>query len=228
MADLYVTEEPALPITATGQAPTTMPATYDLRKILSFLSIVGVVVVISALGAFVISSSADKTYAAEAQIVVTAGLGVDPNGDVLTAPRIGQTYATLAMTRPVLLEVSKQAKLPYDPIELARHIRVSADPVSPFISISATDGSPTRAEQMANALADILVEKATIAPTPDDGEQAILEIVERAIVPDEPSGPRVLLNTVLAATAALVLALAGVALVAYLGGDRLYRPETTE
>lgn len=205
-----------------------MKSNYDIRNILAQLFLVAVAVAVSAAGAFAISSIADKTYTAEAQVVVTAGLGTSTtgNGDILTAPRIGQTYATLALTRPVLLEVIRRAELPYDPEELSRHLRVSADPASPFISIAATDGSPTRAEETANALADILIEKATVPPTATDAGQEILAIVERAIVPEDPSGPRVLFNTVLAAATAFVLALTIVASIAYLGGERPARQIT--
>jgi capsular polysaccharide biosynthesis protein len=199
------------------------------RAIRGYLLFILIVVTISAGLTFALSSLSKKTYAAEAQVVVNAGLGMETtgNGDVLTAPRIAQTYATLAMSRPVLLEVISRAELSYDATELATHLKVSADPASPFISIVVSDDSPTRVELTANALADILVERASTpavpatpaTPTtpaiPATPRQDILAIIERAIVPTDPSGPRVMLNTALAAAAAFVLALAVVAGVVY-------------
>lgn len=195
-----------------------------LREAWKYVLLVILASVGSAALAFVISSVANSVYTAEAQVVVTVGLGTGAtgigSGDVLTAPRIGQTYATLALTRPVLLDVINRAKLPYNSAELARHLRVSADPISPFILITATDESPIRAETTANALADILIERATVPLTPNAPKQEVLAIIERAVVPEDPSGPRVLFNTVLAGATAFVLALTIVTLVAYVGGVR--------
>lgn len=199
-----------------------MNSKHDVRTIVSLSLLVGMAVLISAGVAYTVTSLAEDTYTAEAQVVVSAGLGTTTNGDVLTAPRIGQTYAALAMTRPILLQVIARADVPYDPVELARHVRVSADPVSPFIVINATDTIPSRAQQTANALADILIERATVSDA-GAAEQPILEIVERAVVPQEPSGPRVLFNTAMAAATALVLGIVIVALFVYLGGERTAR-----
>jgi capsular polysaccharide biosynthesis protein len=172
--------------------------------------------------AFGISSLAPKFYTAQAMLVVSAGLGTDPtaNGDVLTAPRIAQTYASLATTRSMLNEVIASAHLTTDATSLARLIKVSVDPASPFIAISVTDPDPARAQLTANALADVLVNTATVAATVDRPKLQILEIVERAIAPDEPSGPRVLFNSVLAGATAFVLTIVVLAGLAYYRGIR--------
>ena len=216
MATTGVTYEP-------GPA-TVMRSRQPNRNILGYLLFIAIAVTISAGLTFVISNTAKRVYTAEAQLVVIAGLGMDTtgNGDVLTAPRIAQTYATLALTRPILLQVISQADLPYDATELATRLKITADPTSPFITIAATDESPTRAESTANALADILVAKASTpaAPAtpagPATAKQDILQVVERAVIPKDPSGPRVMLNTALAAAAALILSLTAVAVVLYM------------
>ena len=189
--DRPIYSEPILPPKSSPGSRILFPmeSTYDLRKVWASSFLIAPWSQALAEAAFVISSLADKTYTAEAQVVVTAGLGTDArNGDVLTAPRIGQTYATLAMTRPVLLEVIRRADLPYDRRTRAARARLGR-PGSPFIVIAATDRNPNRAEQTANALAHVLVERATVLTTPGSAEVTILEIVERAVVPDEPSGP---------------------------------------
>jgi capsular polysaccharide biosynthesis protein len=202
---------------------------YDTRGLRRQLLVVPVVVFLAAIAAFGITSVAQKVYTAEAMLVVSAGLGTDTagNADVLTAPRIAQTYASLATTRSVLSKVITAASLTTDPAELNRLLRVSADPASPFIAISVTDPDPARAEVTANALADILVTEATIPASSSGPEQPILEVVERAIVPDAPSGPRVLFNTLLAAATALVLAVVGIATAAYYRGLRVVKPART-
>lgn len=195
-----------------------MTSNQSMRRVLGYFLLVVFAVVLSAAGAFTITSMSKKVYTAEAQLVVTSGLGMTTtgSGDVLTAPRLAQTYATLALTRPVLLEVISRAQLPYDPTELARHLRLTAEPASPFIVIAATDENPGRAAKAASAVAEVLVEQATALSPGGPVEPKLLAIVERAIVPQEPSGPRVLLSTVLAAGVAFILALTIVALFAYL------------
>ena len=110
-----------------------MESNYDLGKGLRVLAIIAFVVFWAAAAAFVISNMSNKTYTATAQLVVAAGLGTDPTGtgDVLNAPRIGATYAELATTRPVLLDVIKRASLPYDPVELARLLKRLCRPIEP-------------------------------------------------------------------------------------------------
>jgi capsular polysaccharide biosynthesis protein len=204
-----------------------MRSNTEIRRILDSLLAVALAVAVTAAAVFLISSMAEKVYTAESQIVVVAGLGADPsgNGDVLTAPRIAQTYASLGMTRPVLNGVIDEVDLPFDAVELQRTLRISTDPTSPFIVIAASDNDPVRAAATADAMANTLVERATVPPTTETPAVQILEIVEHAVVPVEPSGPRVLFNTMLGAATAFVLGLAAVAVVAYL--RRVQPPEGT-
>jgi len=192
-----------------------------LREVWRYLVFIIVVVVASSAIAFAISSVQQKTYTAQSKLVVTAGLGTAATGggDVLTAPRIGQTYAVLATTRPILLEVIARANLPYDTTQLLTHLTVTSDIDTPFMTVTMVDPDRSRAAETANVLADVLVEKATIAATTAAPAQVLLANVERAAVPDNPTGPRVLFNTLMAAGAALLLALVIVAFVAYLGND---------
>ena len=55
-------------------------------------------------------------------------------------------------------------------------------------------------------------------------EQELLAIVERAIVPTEPSGPRVLFTTILSGVAAGIVALLLISAFAYLRGGPTDRP----
>ena len=212
---------------ARGPAPVTIER-YDLRRLFRDLRIVPLAVVIAAVVVFAISSASQKLYTAEAQLVVSSGLGTDPaNSDVLTAPRIAQTYATLATTRAVLADAIAAAGVQVSPADLLRNVRVSADPSSPFIVIDVTDPQADRAAAIANALADVLIRRATVPATAEAPKTEVLISVEEAIVPDQPSAPRVIFNTVLAGATAFVLTLALVATVAYVRGDREERKATT-
>jgi capsular polysaccharide biosynthesis protein len=197
-----------------------------LRQVWQYLLLIVVIVAVASVLVFLISSSSTRVYTAEARLVVTAGLGADGTGtdNVLAAPRVGQTYAVMATTRPVLLNVIREAGLPYDPAELARRLTVTADLDMPFLEISMTDESPTRASTTVNALADVLVEMATVPPSADAAGRGLLSVVQRAAVPDEPSGPRVLFSTALGATTALVAGLVILAVVAYVRRDPTLPP----
>ena len=172
--------------------------------------------------AYFISSRGASVYTAEARLVVTAGLGMDANGtdSILSAPVLGQTYAVLATTRPVLLDVIQQTQLPYDAVELASRLSVIANLDTPFLTVSMTDEVPERAALVANALAQILVERATVPPHGIGAEavpgQRLLETAELATVPHDRSGPRVVYDTTLAGAAALIAGLVLVAGIAYL------------
>ena len=197
-----------------------------LREVWRYLLVILLGVAASAALAFLISNTSERVYSAEARVVVTAALGSNGGGadNVLAAPSIGETYAVLATTRPVLLDVIERADLPYDPSELLLRLSVTANPDTPFVNIEMSDPSPATAARTANAVADILVE---LASTPAAGEvagQDLLSIVERAVVPNDPSGPRVLFNTVLAAAAALVAGLVALSVGAYLRDDPAVRP----
>ncbi|MEW6224338.1 MAG: Wzz/FepE/Etk N-terminal domain-containing protein [Chloroflexota bacterium] len=193
-------------------------------------SILAVVVLtaVAATAAFGITSAAPKVYTAETQLVVTAGLGLDVTGDVITAPRLAQTYGTLALTRPVLQRVISDLELPYSPEDLGLQVQVATDASSPFIIIAVTNESAVRAEETANALGDILVELSTVEGAAGEPDEAILAIVERAATPLEPSGPRVLFNTIIAAAVTLVLAVAAVAAIAYARSEPGYPQESAE
>jgi capsular polysaccharide biosynthesis protein len=179
--------------------------------------------------AFVTTSAAEKLYTADARIVVASALGTDGGGadDGVVAPLMGQTYAVLAMTRPALVEVIERADLPYDATELKLRLQVTSAPESPFLDVSVTDQDPTRAAATANAVADHLVEMASQASTDVTPARTLLVVVERAAVPIDPSSPRVLVLTIIAAGAAFVLGLAVLSLAIYLAGDRSVRGTVT-
>lgn len=197
-----------------------MTLTERLVKFMEGAVVVLGLVALVAVATFLVTSAATKVYTAEARLVVIAGLGLEQNADVLTAPRIAQTYGTLALTAPVLSEVIRVLDLDEDPEQLRERVRVTADPTTPFITIAATDENAAHAQWIANAINDILVDRATIPAAGTTPEAPVLATVERATMPSEPSGPRVLFNTVLAAAVTFVLAATTIAMIAYLRGGK--------
>ncbi len=171
---------------------------------------------------FTVSSALPRSYAAEARLVVEAGLGLAGSGtdDVLAAPRVGQTYAVLATTRPVLLDVIERAGLAYDPLELQEHISITASLDTPIITITMTDPDPTVAAAAANAMAEALVDKAAVPSGEGVTPTSLLRMVESAALPTDSATPRPLLNALLIAMAVLVALLTLLAMVVYLREGR--------
>lgn len=197
-----------------------------LREVWQYLLLIVLGVAAAAALGFLVSNTGERVYTAEARIVVTAALGSDGGAadDVLAAPSIGQTYAVLATTRPVLLDVIERADLAYEPSELLLRLIVTATPDTPFVVIEMSDPSPATAARTANAAADALVELASTPVTGGAAARDLLSIVERASIPNDPSGPRVLFNTILAAATALIAGLAALSVGAYLRDDAAARP----
>ena len=171
---------------------------------------------------FAVSIALPRTYDAEARLVVEAGLGLGGAGtdDMLAAPRVGQTYAALATTRPVLLDVIEQADLRYDLVELQQHLTVTASLDTPIVTITMTDSSPTVAAAAANAMAAALVELATDRSVAGAPPVQILRLVEAATPPTESATPRPLFNSVLSGSAVLVALLLLLAMIVYLREGR--------
>lgn len=198
-----------------------MELRYYLREIWAYKFAILAAVVVTAVVVFAVTNSFERTYTAAAQLVVTAGLGSDGSDtdDVINAPRLGQTYAVLATTRPILQDVIELADLSYSPSELAANISVTADLDTPFMTIAVVDADPAAAAAAANAMADVLVELATLEALGETPEIQLLRVVEQASVPDDPSAPRVMFSTALSAAAALAACLLALALVVYIRAD---------
>ena len=190
-----------------------------LREVRAHIRLILISIVVTPALVYGVSNSLPRTYEATARLVVNAGLGHLGAGsdDVLAAPKLGQTYAILATTRPVLQQVIDDAKLPYDPIALSKNISVESELESPFLTIVMTDPDADIAAKAANAMSQALVKLATdqSGPTPLE----LLSIVEPASVPDDPIAPRPLFNTLLAGAAVLVLTLLLLAVAVYLRDD---------
>lgn len=167
---------------------------------------------------YTVSTTLPRSYVAEARLVVEAGLGLagSSTDDMVVAPLIGQTYAVMATTRPLLLDVIDRAGLADDPVELLRHLTVEASLNTPILTITMSDSDPAVAAAGANAMADALVETATDRSVAGAPATHLLRLVEPATPPTDYSAPRVLLNTLLSASAMLVALLLLLATIVYL------------
>jgi tyrosine-protein kinase len=135
----------------------------DLRRLTalfrSWLPIMVVAVALAGGAGYVASSLQAKVYEAQSTLIVGQALSA-PNPDytqLLVAQNLSATYATIAHTSPMLQKVIDDLKLNVTPQDLSGRIRVTAPPDSTTLMITAQDGDPARAADIANSLSEVLI-----------------------------------------------------------------------
>jgi tyrosine-protein kinase len=115
--------------------------------------------VLAAGAAYAISNIQQKTYQAQATLIVGQSLtSSSPDyTQLLTSQELATTYASVATKRPILEGVISQLGLDMTPDDLLRQVSADALPGSTLLTISATDSDPGQAAAIANAAADGLV-----------------------------------------------------------------------
>lgn len=152
--------------------------------------------------AFVVSQQQPRQYTAEA-IVLVGSLTQTDLQQQLAYQQLAQTYATVALTTPVLDRVRSTLDLEDDVDDVRTRLVVSTDPDGALVVTKATAADPAGAASLANAVAAEVVGFAG----PVAGTTLRAEVIQPAVEPSEPSSPNVLLNTVIAAAIGLVIGL---------------------
>jgi len=131
----------------------------QLRIIWSRLPLLAVAVVVATVASYVFSSLQPKTYQADATLIVGQALSaVNPDyNQLLVSQTLSATYATVATTRPVMTRVIAELGLRDTPDQLARRVSAISNTDGALLTISARDGDPKRAADLANAVAEELV-----------------------------------------------------------------------
>jgi capsular polysaccharide biosynthesis protein len=114
------------------------------------------------------------------------------------------TFQELALTQPVLAAAA--ATTGRAPDQLQTRLEVRAIPRTPLLQISFADRNPEQAMRVANSVATALIQVVDELEWMP-GRQ--LAVIEAATLPQTPASPRILLNTLIAALAGALAALAG-------------------
>ena len=132
----------------------------QLGLVRKWLPLLVVSVVLSALAAFGLSSIQQRIYEAKATLIVGQALQVlNPDVNQLNvSQRLSTTYATIATKRPALQAVIEQLHLDQTPEQLVKHVFADAPTDSTLLTITADDPDPGRARDIANTLANLLIE----------------------------------------------------------------------
>lgn len=112
-------------------------------------------------------------------------------------------YKVLITGRNVTEEVISQLGLDCDDEDLAKKITVTSPEGTQFVQINVTDTDPRRAADIANAVREV----ASVQIKELMDIEAV-NLVYEAKVPEDPSGPNTMRNTVLAAGIGLILTMA--------------------
>lgn len=152
------------------------------------------VIVALGLGAALIAVS-DETYSTTAELFVAPGTSPGTTelvqGSSFYQDRV-KTYALIVDSATVLDPVIEQLGLDENEESLAGQVSASAPVETVLLRITVTDGSPERAAEIANAVAERFVAVAPELESVDGtGEDAVVRvtIVQPARVPSEPIAP---------------------------------------
>jgi succinoglycan biosynthesis transport protein ExoP len=154
---------------------------------------------------YVISESLTPIYRSTATLLVnqTQTPGTIAYNDVLTSERLTQTYAQLIDQRPVVQAVIDELDLPYSREQLSGMMSVRAVTDTQLLKLSVENADPLLASDIANTAASVFIDQNTANKLSRPGD---VSIVEAATEPSSPIKPNVMLNTLLAAAAGLLIA----------------------
>lgn len=163
-------------------------------------------------------------YTAESKIymVSAASDSIVDLTDLNLGTSLSSDYEEVLKSRPIFEDVIEDLDLEYDYDELMDMVEISTVQDTRILQVSAESPDPEEAMDIANALADQAVEK-----LPDLMDTSKPNIVEQAIVPDEPSSPSYALNIMLGALAATLAAL-GILTMRFVMDDTLKTAEDVE
>ena len=117
------------------------------------------------------------------------------------------TYVVLLKSDSVLNEVARITDFGYTPAQIRKMIKASAENNTEVMKVTVENTNPVHAQVLTNTLIDVGAEK--IVKVMKAGS---VEIIDSAKLPIKPSGPNILLNTVIGAMLGAMLSVMAVLL----------------
>ena len=181
----------------------------DLRKLIVILWEKWWIITLSIVVAAVITFGfffffVDPVYTSESTMYVynseTRTTGSITTGDLTVARNMVSTYVVLLKSDSVLSEVARITNFGYTPLQIKGMIKASAENNTEVMRVTVENTDPVHAQAIANTLLDVGAEK--IVNVMKAGS---VEIIDSAKLPTAPSGPNILLNTVIGAMLGLMI-----------------------
>lgn len=148
----------------------------QLKIVLAWLPLLVGTVVLAAAAAFIVTSFQPKVYESTTTLNVGQSLsgGTSPDVQQLQASQtLAATYSQVATTQSVLGRVITKLGLAETPTDLVKRVTVAATTGSTLLTITAKDGDPARAANLANAMATELIATTTSPDPNNDVAQSI-------------------------------------------------------
>ncbi len=189
----------------------------DFQTVISAIRRRWWVLVITALvGVFVgnlVSTHAVREYTATTRLFVAATGGGNSSSEAYSGGQFSeqrvQSYAQMISGQQLTRRVVDRLHLPLSADELSSKVNAAIVPRTVLLDLSATDPSPERATDIANALADEFIEYTGPLETPvgESTPRATITVVNRAQIPSTPSSPNVVTNAVYGCIGGLMIGL---------------------
>jgi succinoglycan biosynthesis transport protein ExoP len=200
-----------------SQLPQPAASSVDIRRYLRILRrslwILILCPLVSAVVAGGVSTQLRPVYEAHVALLVRPAqvLPVDTGVAAVTSDQISRTYAQLMVQRPLLEEVIKDLNLNTTSDKVAKQVRVTPQPNTTILDVAASSTNPQLARDVANTLVNDFITQMKDIQSQEQTQQNSrpqdnLVVVSPAVTPDKPVSPNILLNTLLAAAAGLLVA----------------------
>lgn len=168
-----------------------------LRSVWQRIWIVLLVVFVSVSAAVGIGLYQTPTYEASIKVLVGQRQGLtETPGDVVGLQQLTQTMAEVAHTRTVANAVIQELGLGMTAEEFLENMSVEQIAETQVIEISFVDTDPGEASRVANAIGDEFSDQ--VSRVSQSANSITATSWERAIAPDSPASPNLILNVLLA------------------------------
>lgn len=159
-------------------------------------------------------------YTASSMIyILTKTTSVTSLADIQMGEQLTVDFETLAKSRPVVERVMQDVGMDSTYEDVVEMIETVNPEDTRILKFNVTHEDPELAKEFANVLAEITADRVAYIMDTDKPK-----IVEEAVLPDEPSSPSTLKNTVIGAMIGAMLS-AGVIMVLYLMNDTIQTEE---
>ncbi|WP_162938358.1 Wzz/FepE/Etk N-terminal domain-containing protein [Mycobacterium kyogaense] len=159
------------------------------------------------------SSHEVREYTATTRLFVAATGGGNSSSEAYSGGQFSeqrvQSYAQMISGQQLTRRVIDRLHLQLSADELSSRVNAAIVPRTVLLDLSATDPSPERATEIANALAEEFIQYAGPLETPvgESTPRATITVVNRAQIPTTPSSPNVVTNAVYGCIGGLMIGL---------------------